>query len=116
MSYLHCPMGQIQHGGFGHPKRLAMPSWKMPAWDSDFSLCFGMNDSLGFSFPFTPFWGIFGQVFFVLVGSSGSDFGAINEGHEEKLDFAGKLGEGGATAQTQPLSLPSDWGGFPIHI
>lgn len=75
-----------------------------------------MNDSLGFSFPFTPFWGILDKFFFVLVGSSGSDFGAINEGHEEKLDFAGKLGEGGATAQTQPLSLPSDWGGFPIHI
>lgn len=49
--------------------------------------------------------------FFVLVGSSGSDSDAIHEGHEEKLDFAGKLGEGGATAQAQPLSLPSSWGG-----
>lgn len=53
--------------------------------------------------------------FFVLVGSSGSDSDAIHEGHEEKLDFAGKLGEGGATAQAQPLSLPSSWGGVPVH-
>lgn len=70
----------------------------------------------GVFLPFHTLLGYFGQVFFVLVGSSGSDFGAINEGHKEKLDFAEKLGEGGATAQTQPLSLPSDWGGFPIHI
>lgn len=47
-------------------------------------------------------------MFFVLVGSSGSDLGAIHE----KLDFARKLGEREATAQTQSLSLPSDWGGF----
>lgn len=62
---------------------------------------------MGFSFSLTPFQGVQDK-FFVLVGSSGSDCGAIHEGHEEKLDFAGKLGEGGATAQTQPLSLPSD--------
>lgn len=83
----------------------------MPAWDSDFSPLLGMNDSLGFSFPLTPFQGILDKLF-VPVGSSRSDSGAIHEDHEEKLDFAGKVGKGGATAQTQPLSLPSDWGGF----
>lgn len=86
-----------------------MSNWRMPPWDSDFSLCLGMNDSLGFSFPLTPFWGILDELF-IPVGSS--DSGAIHEGHEEKLDFAGKLGEGGATAQTQPLSFPTHWGGF----
>lgn len=79
---------------FGHHEHFAMASLKIPAWGSDFSICLGTNESLGFSFPFISFKGILGK-FSVLMGSSGSDFVAIHEGHQEKLDFSGKLGEGG---------------------
>lgn len=63
-----------------------MASWKIPAGGSDFSICLGMNESLGFSFSFTAFEGILGK-FSVLVVSYGSDFVAIQEEFQEKLDL-----------------------------
>lgn len=90
--------GQTQHGvlhgglvsAWGHQEPFAIASSKIPAWDSGFSFYSTTNESLGFSFPFRAFEGVLGN-FSVLMGSSGSDFVAIHEGHEEKLDFAGKL-------------------------
>lgn len=90
---------------FSHHEDFAMASLKIPAWGSDFSTCLGTNESLGFFFPFIAFEGILGK-FSVLMGSSGSDFIAIHEGHQEKLDFAGKLGEGGGYPLARCLPAP----------
>jgi len=93
---------------FHHHQHFAMASLKIAAWGSEFSICLGTNASLGFSFPFIAFEGILGK-FFVLMGSSGSDFIAIHEGHQEKLDFAGKLGEGGDYSSARCSTAPRHW-------
>lgn len=90
---------------FSHREHFAMASLKIPSWDSDFSICLGTNESPGFSFPFRAFEHILGKSS-VLTGSSGSDLLAIHEGHQENLEFAGKLGEGGGYPLARCLSAP----------
>lgn len=52
----------------GYHEHFAKASLKIPAWGSDFSICLGTNESLGFSFPFIAFESIFGKSS-VLMGS-----------------------------------------------
>lgn len=101
-------MAQGAVSAFRHRERFAMANLKIPAWGSDLSICLGTNESLGFSFPFTAFEGILGKLS-VLMGSSGSDFVAIHEGHQEKLDFAGEVGERGGYPLTRCLLVPRHW-------
>lgn len=82
-----------------------MASLTMSARGSDLSIRIGTNKSLGSSFPFIAYEGIMGK-FSVLKGDFRSDFTAIQEGHPEKLDFAGKLGEGGGDPSARCFPAP----------
>lgn len=67
------------------------------------------NKALGVFFPSAAFKGVLG-VFPVLMSSSGSDHVAIHEGHQEKLDFAWKLGKRGRGYPLAGcLTLPRHW-------